>query len=59
METNRRLIWIVMAPGRQCKFHASLLPSAAHKLLTKHMRLNKFATAASNMLLKESVDREN
>ena len=33
METNWRLIWIVIAPGRQCKFHA---PSAAHKLLTKN-----------------------
>ena len=27
METNWQLIWIVMAPGRQCKFQA---PSAAH-----------------------------
>ena len=30
METDQQLIWIVMAPGRQCKSHA---PSAAHKLL--------------------------
>ena len=33
METNRQLIWIVMAPGRQCMFHVPLLPSEAHKLL--------------------------
>jgi len=31
-EANQRLILIVMAPGRQCKFHAPLPPSSAHKL---------------------------
>ena len=25
-----------MVPGRQCKFHAPLLPLAAHKLLQSH-----------------------
>ena len=37
METNWRLIWIVMAPGRLCKFHA---PPPAHKLLTVPMSTN-------------------
>jgi len=29
METSWQLIWILMAPGRQHKFHALLLPLAA------------------------------
>jgi len=29
METSWQLIWIVMAPGKQHKFHAPLLPLAA------------------------------
>ena len=33
METNWRLTWIVMAPGKLCKFHAPSPPLAAHKLL--------------------------
>ena len=30
-------IWIVMTPGRQCKFHAPSPPLAAHKLLMVHI----------------------
>ena len=37
METNRRLIWIVIALGRQCKFHVPSPPLAAHKLLAHNI----------------------
>ena len=40
METNRRLIWIVMAPSRQCKFHAPSTSSAVHKLLTYNNKIS-------------------
>ena len=36
----KQYMWIVMASGRQCKFHAPLLPSAAHMLLHRYTHNN-------------------